>query len=111
MSDALAAVSEGRWRDAAIGLDRHRVMSKCPGCNLWDAARAWERAGEADSALARYELSVTQVEGRADGGDVAVTLAPTYKRLGELYEAKGNVVAAERVRTGRGAGRTASTPG
>ena len=29
----------------------------------------------------------------------------------ELYEAKGNVVAAERVRTGRAAGRTASTPG
>ena len=87
--DALAAVSEGRWRDAAIGFDRHRVMAKCPGCNLWDAARAWEHAGEADSALARYELSVTQVEGRADGGDVAVTLAPTYKRLGELYEAKG----------------------
>ena len=29
----------------------------------------------------------------------------------ELYEAKGNVVAAERVRAARGAGRTASTPG
>ena len=29
----------------------------------------------------------------------------------ELYQAKGNVVAAERVRASRAAGRTASTPG
>ena len=57
---------------------------------MTDAARAWESAGEADSALERYERSVTQVEARSNTGGESWTLGPTYKRLGELYEAKGN---------------------
>jgi len=88
--DALTAQAEGRWRDAAMSYDRRRAMLECPNCNLWDAARAWEQAGEADSALVRYELSVTVVAGRIEGGDGGWTLAPTYRRLGELYEGKAN---------------------
>jgi len=85
---ALMAQAEGRWRDAAVALDAYRAAFKCPGCALTDAARAWERAGEPDSALARYLASVTVRQ--AGNTDEAWTLGPTYRRLGELYEAKGD---------------------
>jgi len=87
---ALAAQSEGRWREAAMAYDEHRLRLKCPMCDLTDAARAWERAGEPDSALARYEQSVTLPDNRTGSSDAAWVLAPTYKRLGEMYEAKGD---------------------
>jgi len=85
---ALLAQAEGRWRDAAVAYDAYRVNFKCPGCALADAGRAWERAGEPDSALARYLSSVTVRQ--TGSNDEAWTLAPTYRRLGELYEAKGD---------------------
>jgi len=87
---ALIAQAENRWRDAAMAFDAHRVMIKCPNCDLWDAARNWELAGQPDSALARYETSVTIPDYGADNGNTPIELGPTYKRLGNLYEAKGN---------------------
>ncbi len=87
---ALTAQAEGRWREAAMAYDDYRTRMKCPPCTLTDAARAWDRAGEADSALVRYERSVTQPDARTNTGDENWTLGPTYRRLGEMYEAKGN---------------------
>lgn len=87
---ALNAQAEGRWRDAAMAYDEYRNRTRCPSCTLTDAARAWDRAGEADSALVRYERSVTETVERANNGDEAWTLGPTYKRLGEMYEVKGD---------------------
>jgi tetratricopeptide (TPR) repeat protein/tRNA A-37 threonylcarbamoyl transferase component Bud32 len=87
---AVTAQAENRWRDAAMAYDEHRVRVKCPVCDLTDAARAWERAGERDSALARYEQSVTDPDPRVGLPEVPWTLGPTYKRLGELYETVGD---------------------
>ncbi len=87
---ALTARSEGRWRDAAVAYDAFRAKVRCPNCVLVDAAQVWELAGESDSALARYELSVTLPDSRTGGGDISYNLAPTYRRLGEMYEAKGD---------------------
>ena len=88
--DALTAQAEGRWREAAVAYDTHRVLSKCPNCDLVDAANAWERAGESDSALARYAVSVTLPEYRTNSGDDSWTLGNTYRKLGEMYEARGD---------------------
>jgi tetratricopeptide (TPR) repeat protein len=88
--DAMTAQAEGRWRDAAMAYDEHRLRIKCPICDLTDAAHAWERAGESDSALTRYEASVTLPDPRTGPTDAPWTLGPTYKRLGEMYEAKGD---------------------
>jgi serine/threonine-protein kinase len=89
--NALTAQAEGRWRDAAVAYDAGRVLMKCPTCDLTDAAEAWERAGEMDSALVRYERSVTMRDVRNPGdSDEPWTLARTYRRLGEMYEAKGD---------------------
>ncbi len=87
---ALTAQAEGRWRESAAAYDTHRALSRCPACDLTDAAQAWERAGEPDSALARYELSVTVTDPRTGLNDAPWTVGPTYRRLGEMYEAKGD---------------------
>ncbi len=88
--EAMVARGEGRWRDAATAYDAHRIQLKCPNCDLVSAAQVWELAGEPDSALARYEASVTLPEARVSAGDVSYTLGPTYRRLGEMYEARGD---------------------
>ena len=87
---AVTAQAEGRWRDAAIAFDAHRTMIRCPNCDLWEAGLAWEQAGEPDSALARFESSVTLPDSRTNSVNAANELAPTYRRLGEIYEAKGD---------------------
>jgi len=87
---ALLAQAEQRWREAAMAFDAHRTMIRCPTCDLWDAARSWELAGAPDSALARYETSVTIPNSRDNPMDLSLELGPTYRRLGSLYEAKGN---------------------
>ncbi|MEZ4413030.1 MAG: protein kinase [Gemmatimonadales bacterium] len=86
--DALVARSEGRWRDAAMAFDAHRVKIRCPNCDLVDAAQVWELAGEPDSALARYEASVTLPDARVSDSEASFTLGPTYRHLGEMYEAR-----------------------
>ena len=53
-------------------------------------ARAYERSGQPDSALALYERSVN-TNGLGLLFDQATTLAPTYRRLGELYEDRGQL--------------------
>jgi len=88
--EALAAQAEGRWRDAAMAYDAQRVLARCPTCVLSEAAQAWERAGESDSALVRYERSVTIPEGRGRGSLESWTLGRTYRRLGEMYESRGD---------------------
>jgi tetratricopeptide (TPR) repeat protein len=88
--DALIALSESRWRDAAQAFDAAQTARKCVPCGLYDAGKAWDRAGEADSALVRWERVVTSVPTEdAPMGDM-FNLAHTYRRMGEIYEARGN---------------------
>ncbi len=57
-------------------------------CGLFEIARAYDHVGRADSALATYE-QVVSTPGLFRLYDDSYTLAPTYKRLGELYETRG----------------------
>jgi tetratricopeptide (TPR) repeat protein len=58
---------------------------------LFDLARAYDRLGQADSALAIYQRAVTTPDLVGVFHD-AIHLAPAYRRLGELSEARGDVV-------------------
>jgi hypothetical protein len=51
--------------------------------------RAYERAGEPDSAIAAYERYVTTPDFVRSGLDV-IELGAVYQRLRELYEAREN---------------------
>jgi len=85
------AEAEGKLHDAA---DAYRQWNQqtgvCGTCGLFELATLYDRQGQADSALILYRQLVERptVIGHlaADAG----ALAPTYKRLGELYEARSD---------------------
>ena len=63
-------------------------VGPCPVCALPNVARAYDLAGNADSAIAVFSRYVDALS-RNPAAD-ALHLAGSYKRLGELYEAKGD---------------------
>src|SRR5690348_8124452 len=87
---AAIAFSEGRLPDAIAGFRAWYEEDNCAVCGMFELARAYERSGQPDSALALYERSVN-TNGIGLLFDQATTLAPTYRRLGELYEDRGQL--------------------
>jgi len=87
---AAVAFAEGRTRDAIQEYRAWYEEAACAACGLFGLARAYDQAGERDSALAVYERAVT-TPGLQRAYDEALTLAPTYRRLGELYEQPGQL--------------------
>jgi tetratricopeptide (TPR) repeat protein len=93
--DAKTAIDEFRRGDvAADGLP----ASECAPCVHFALGRAFDAAGQADSTIAEYEAYIAtpywvKLVG-ADSPDIsfgdAMVLAGIHKRLGELYEAKGD---------------------
>ena len=59
-------------------------------CGLFLLGRAYEKAGQPDSALAVYERAVT-TPGYLRAFEEDATLGPTYRRLAELYEERGQL--------------------
>ena len=83
------AFAEGRTRDAIAAYRALHDDSVCVTCGLFEIATAYDRGGQADSALAVYE-QVVSTPGLFRLYDDSYTLAPAYKRLGELYEARAD---------------------
>ncbi len=86
---AHVALAEGRWDDAIPALheaDRRRVMGDRYALNL--IGRAHDQAGRPDSALAYLQRFVDTPS--PDPWEDAQWLPRTHRRLGELYEAKGD---------------------
>jgi tetratricopeptide (TPR) repeat protein len=84
----IIALTEDRIDDAITLLRRALAEGHCVGCGNLDLARAYERAGETDSALVEYERLVS-FTGISRYFRDAFVLAPTYRRLGELHEEWG----------------------
>src|SRR5213080_845715 len=89
------ALSEGRTRDAITGYRAWYDENEygCPSCGWLELAGIYDKGRQSDSALAIYERIV------ATPGmfrrffhviDDSYGLAPTFKRLGELYEARSD---------------------
>ena len=81
-------IAEKRYEDAIRELGQANG-DDCTGCTLPYVALAHDLAGRPDSAIAvheRFLLDKTYYRMNID----AEHLSPTYKRLGELYEAKGD---------------------
>jgi tetratricopeptide (TPR) repeat protein len=86
----MIALAEGRLDDALAA--RQRARDKSPGCNLCnllDLAEVHDRAGRPDSAIAYYERWVNTKDFGRLGWD-AGRLWHTRRRLGELYQARGD---------------------
>ena len=90
------AMAEGRFPDAIGEFQAFAAGPRwCRPCGLAALAQAYDRAGQPDSAIAVYERYVTtpdptRLGSWRIGDDDATQLAPTHKRLGELYEQRGD---------------------
>src|SRR5207302_8904362 len=74
-------MAEGRTPDAIAGYRAWYDESGCATCGLFELARAYERAGERDSALAVYQRAVT-TPGRVGRRAGAATRGARDTRLG-----------------------------
>jgi tetratricopeptide (TPR) repeat protein len=82
------AMAERRY-DAAAAAYREAAPPNTPWSRLPDLARAYDLGGHADSATAAYARYAAGTEPGRLPTD-AIYLGPSLKRLGELYEAKGD---------------------
>ncbi len=83
------ALAEGRAPDAVAAFTQGRHAETCPDCGAWEEGVAFERAHLPDSALAAYQRAAGRGTVWKPIGD-AWGLAPSLKRLGELYEELGD---------------------
>jgi eukaryotic-like serine/threonine-protein kinase len=82
------AFAEGKATEAADAYRTWHDSGGCGACGVYELARAYELAKQPDSALATYERRASERYMwvvRNDGW----SLASTYRRLGELYEERG----------------------
>lgn len=82
------ALAAGRY-DEAIADFRGANASMCDFCYLPEIGRAFDMAGKPDSAIAAFTSYLGIRSPRRSFTD-GLALAGIHKRLGELYEAKGN---------------------
>jgi len=94
--EAYVAYGEGRFTDAVASLRQaeRELDSFFAGLGerelSWDLARAFDQAGMADSAVARYEVSLDH--GDSFGLDDSTRQIPiTLERLARLYDARGDL--------------------
>jgi tetratricopeptide (TPR) repeat protein len=86
---AAIATAEGQLERAISLVRMAKEERRCTeACGDFDLAHAYDRAGESDSAIVEFERVVSETFLNRVFRD-AFALAPTYKRLGELYEERG----------------------
>ncbi|MGH7702784.1 MAG: hypothetical protein ACREMO_06795, partial [Gemmatimonadales bacterium] len=84
------AEAEGRAADAMREyLAWYDGTGGCAVCGLYEMGALYDKTGQPDSALALYQRAVDELALDRLGVDY-YTLAPATRRLGELYEAKGD---------------------
>ena len=93
--EAQIAIAEGRYADAIRSLEQMQGRYACKLCTIPDIARAYDLSAQSDSAIAYFSRYLrtgwlTRTFGGSVGGEDPLFLAGVYKRLGELYEAKGD---------------------
>jgi tetratricopeptide (TPR) repeat protein len=83
------ALADGRPQEAVAESRQEASSGDCSVGGLYGLGRAFDLMQEPDSALSAYERYVTTPYLERLESD-AFELAPSHKRLGELYEARGN---------------------
>ena len=82
----LIALARGRFAEAIAQFRSSKARVACAPCFMHETGQAFDGLNQPDSALAAYETAANAVNRRLQYQQVS--LAPTYLRLGELYEAK-----------------------
>jgi tetratricopeptide (TPR) repeat protein len=84
------ALAEGRPQDAVTAFRGADQWGYCPDCANWELGVAFDRANQTDSALAAYERAAAPAATGWKTVESQWGLAPSLKRLGELYESRGD---------------------
>ena len=84
------ALARGDGKGALDHFRQARNLWWCRTCTMLEEGLAFERAGQADSALASYEQLAALGTQHFEEGFKDFTLPLSYQRLGELYEGKGD---------------------
>ena len=87
--DAREAEARGDLGGARRAMESARAASKCSRCGLYALGRLLDRLGEADSARAVYER-VLAAPPAGTWVEELTFIGPTYERLGQMYDARGN---------------------
>ncbi|HXI21830.1 MAG TPA: tetratricopeptide repeat protein, partial [Gemmatimonadales bacterium] len=84
------ALAEGHAPEAIAAFRAWWNESGCTNCAQPDIGRAYDLAGQPDSAIAAYRRAVDRPSDLLALADQQWDLAHSYRRLGELYEEKGD---------------------
>jgi len=87
---AAIELARGNIASAVENYRRWYDESRCAACGLYDLARIHERSGDGDSAIAAYERGITAQGWNKLWDDLWGNLPAALKRLGELYEQRGD---------------------
>ena len=88
----LISAARGKHADAMAEFRVSARYGPCAPCGLYEIGQSFDALGRPDSALAAYESHVSWPTMVPDAKQF--TLAPALRRLGELYEAKGDTAKA-----------------
>ena len=83
------AVAQNRLQDAIPLFRAAWDSSNCTTCGLFELASTYDQLKQPDSALATYRRYI-DTPGLDRFPDDAINLAPTYRRLGDLYAERGD---------------------
>jgi tetratricopeptide (TPR) repeat protein len=89
-AEGYLALAESRARDAITAFQRARDQGTCSNCAFFELGQSYELAKQPDSALVFYTRSIETPHDANSLDDRSWNDARTYRRLGELYEEKGD---------------------
>jgi tetratricopeptide (TPR) repeat protein len=84
------ALAEGRPDDAIIQFKKMATDGQRVDWGHWELGLAYERANQPDSARSQYEIAAAAAGNGYKTVENSWSKAPSLKRLGELYEARGD---------------------
>lgn len=87
-AEGLIAQARGDHPRAIALFRKSRELEGCLVCRLYEMGQSFDALNQPDSVLATYEALVTTAEPGPVGRDFA--LPGAYRRLGELYEGRGD---------------------
>jgi tetratricopeptide (TPR) repeat protein len=88
-ANGMLALAQGKPAEAVVAFRTYRERSRwCASCYLFETGLAFDALQQPDSALAAYQALATTVQPGPEGREL--TLPLSYRRLGELYETRGD---------------------
>ena len=90
MWEGQEAEARGDLDGVRRAIESGRAVGNCSRCGLYTLGRVLDKLGQADSAIAVFERALSQPPSGASWLEEITFIGPTYQRLGELYDARGD---------------------